>query len=56
MIKAQASVGLSSSLSTGNHIEVQGTSADEIEFEEDAVELRRNESSLDYLCNLSTHR
>ncbi|XP_008781723.2 L-arabinokinase-like [Phoenix dactylifera] len=55
MIKSAATALLSSSLDSGTSLE----KVDEInsnEYEEDNIELLKTEASLDYLCNLSTHR
>lgn len=54
IIKSEASALLSKSLDTNTLTELDGTNPDE--FEEDGIDLLKNESSLDYLCNLSTHR
>ncbi|CAA6671179.1 unnamed protein product [Spirodela intermedia] len=54
IIKSEASALLSKSLDTNTLLGVDATNPDE--FEEDGIELLKNESSIDYLCNLSTHR
>ncbi|WOL08538.1 L-arabinokinase-like isoform X1 [Canna indica] len=55
MIKSAASVLLSDSLASINsHQQVDETISDE--YEEHGIDLLKKEASLDYLCNLSTHR
>ncbi|XP_078443195.1 L-arabinokinase-like isoform X2 [Wolffia australiana] len=54
MIKSEASSLLSTSLERSYLLQVDGKNAPD--FDEDGIELIKNESSLDYLCNLSTHR